>query len=1287
MAKLFKVLARRKVHLLVARARQLMAENALQQALRVAEEASTVARNDLPKDDAEFARALNTLAAIDIHLDDYQAAEATLRELVEAIAGSTQAETEEYAAALNNLAMVFARQHRDAEAVPIMEQAIELKRRIFGRLHPAYLGNLQDLTGLLDALGRYEEAVPHFEEMRDIVASKVGEQDPEFVISLHNLALALERAGREDEARAVRQQAEALVGGPGKIVAENGGDKGFPFESERDKSEVTEALRLYEEGHHAEAREIQRRLMGRLPSLPLPAYVQQAMGNLLDPFLARVGDLDRAGFAAEERGDLAEAAAKFQAVLSIIELSLGEHHPHYAGALNNLAQVRRKQHAFDEAKRLFRGALAVLDRVPEDAEPKSLVVQNVVQLYWEIAEEIAPDPAGEGHAIDRGADSDKPADYTVSLRIRLPVPVPGELPVSNVLRWLDARAKFYESLGSFDEAHFLYRHAVELCALVRGDHQPDLLAPLQALASFEISRGDVEEAAKHLEAALALAEQEGDDALARLPDLLRAQAELLANLGRDAAAEPLFLRAVGIVRQQPARFTPAALDTLEENLAVSRMRMDRLDLAAPIFERILANTLAQSEKEIRPVRLQQLATYSGMLGDHERTLSLYEASIEGQRKETGEWTAAFARTLSNYATELRMAGRWAEAEVHYRRAVEIRRVQLGPDHPDVMESQIRLAIVLAALDRLEEALSAAEDALTIGARLAGRLSAMSSDSARLDVFRRQFSLLGIVLSIVLGFPPGSAPAVRRAYELLLRRKALGAEALIVQRTAVLGGRYPHLEGKLHALDELRAEIARSTLQASQLGGDAARQLISEAIEQRSALETELAKEIAEMTLEAPLGAVSVAAIASALPPDAALMEAVRFEPYNFKGVQARGDSEFQPARYLMFIMRAPDASSLSLVDLGTAEEIEALVSAVSSRLSRAVRAARRSSGNPGTGETGSTWEERRLSELVFKPAVRVVADARRLLVSPDGALFLIAFETLPLDEGRLVIDRYEVSYLGAGRDAIRFHTPSSAQLGEPVVVAAPDFDLSLEEVGAERSGSVANGGAAERPGPDWLRGLFPFEPLPGTLSEGEEISKRLSGARQLVGREAVKGAIRAVKRPRVLHFATHGFALQKDKQKLASDDHGMLRSGLALAGANAWLAGRRLPEDAEDGILTAEDVATLDLIETDLAVLSGCETAIGEVVGGEGVFGLRRAFGVAGARSIVMSLWRVPDEETKQLMLQFYDHMLAGKPKPTALHLAKLALRAEKPNPLYWGAFICEGDWHPLRKLVAGADK
>lgn len=124
---------------------------------------------------------------------------------------------------------------------------------------------------------------------------------------------------------------------------------------------------------------------------------------------------------------------------------------------------------------------------------------------------------------------------------------------------------------------------------------------------------------------------------------------------------------------------------------------------------------------------------------------------------------------------------------------------------------------------------------------------------------------------------------------------------------------------------------------------------------------------------------------------------------------------------------------------------------------------------------------------------------------------------------------------------------------------------------------------------------------------------------------------------------------------------------MALAGANTWLNGDTLPTGAEDGILNGQDVLGLDLRDAELVVLSACETGLGDVRAGEGVFGLRRAFFLAGARTLVLSLWKVPDRQTQELMVDFYGRLMSGEPRAEALRAAQLALKRRDDHPGRWG--------------------
>jgi CHAT domain-containing protein len=219
-----------------------------------------------------------------------------------------------------------------------------------------------------------------------------------------------------------------------------------------------------------------------------------------------------------------------------------------------------------------------------------------------------------------------------------------------------------------------------------------------------------------------------------------------------------------------------------------------------------------------------------------------------------------------------------------------------------------------------------------------------------------------------------------------------------------------------------------------------------------------------------------------------------------------------------------------------------------------------------------------------------------------------------------------------------------------------------------------------------------FTALAGTAAEAKALQGLLKLDREhvLTGRNASEGRLKALRGPRILHVATHGFFLTdreieraalkpvgfgSDTPPLPLSENPLLRSGLALAGANGRRSGER-----DDGILTAAEAAQLDLRGTQLVVLSACETGVGKVQTGEGVYGLRRALVLAGAQTQVASLWKVADKATQELMVDYYQRLLKGEGRSAALRSVQEALLADpaRRHPYYWAAFVPLGNWTPL---------
>jgi CHAT domain-containing protein len=302
-------------------------------------------------------------------------------------------------------------------------------------------------------------------------------------------------------------------------------------------------------------------------------------------------------------------------------------------------------------------------------------------------------------------------------------------------------------------------------------------------------------------------------------------------------------------------------------------------------------------------------------------------------------------------------------------------------------------------------------------------------------------------------------------------------------------------------------------------------------------------------------------------------------------------------------------------------------------------------------------------DVFWAPFADKVAGARTLFVSPDGVYNLVNINTLQNPRtNKFVLDETEIINVTTGKDLVG-NARQTQISNEALLIGYPAFS-SDEQV-------VAKPGRTRGDFLEEFESLHTvqFDPLPATKHEVDEISSIInkSGGKAtvLTGVNASESALRSSKIPSILHMATHGFFISTDDNLV----NPLLKSGLILAGAN-----NRKKSDDADGILTAFEITSLDLKDTELVVLSACETGLGDVRNGDGVYGLQRAFKVAESRFIVTSLWKVDDDATMKLMTLFYQDLESSRDVIKSFSLAQKQLRDIYPSPYYWGAFKLIGN-------------
>jgi len=312
--------------------------------------------------------------------------------------------------------------------------------------------------------------------------------------------------------------------------------------------------------------------------------------------------------------------------------------------------------------------------------------------------------------------------------------------------------------------------------------------------------------------------------------------------------------------------------------------------------------------------------------------------------------------------------------------------------------------------------------------------------------------------------------------------------------------------------------------------------------------------------------------------------------------------------------------------------------------------------------------------LFWKPIAKELGgNIRKIYFSPDGVYNSINLNTLFNPKSKkYLLDETNLQLVTTTKDLLNeVKEENSNKLA--LLFGFPDYQVNKEKraemAEKERSGQRAYYTL------NLERGTYLNE-LPGTKTEVENIAALLSAKswqpEVLEGAQALEETLKDCFKPRVLHIATHGY-FQPDSL-ISANKNPLLQSGLMLAGAGATIAGDK-DEKTEDGILTAYEAMNLNLDNTDLVVLSACETGLGEIRNGEGVYGLQRAFKVAGAKSIIMSLWKVSDDPTQELLTAFYKYWLESGHKGDAFKKAQLEVRIKYPYPFYWGAFVMVGEY------------
>ena len=779
--------------------------------------------------------------------------------------------------------------------------------------------------------------------------------------------------------------------------------------------------------------------------------------------------------------------------------------------------------------------------------------------------------------------------------------------------------------------------------------------------------------------------------------------DFYSKLGRRQEALVLTEEAAKINREL-AKTNPAFLGDLARSLINLGIRYSELgrrqEALAPTEEAVkIYRELAKTNPAFQghlASSLTGLGNRYSNLGRRQEALAPTEEAVKIHRelaKTNSAVLGDLAMALNNLGVHYNELGRRQEALAPTEEAVKITR-ELAKTNPAFQEDLARYATNLAVLQLQLANPNAALPLLRETVRsevtyLQGQLPLLPEARrlALVEVFGDRWQI------------PFSQAQQSKAGTALALFTRLNRQGLLqdIQRSQALLARSGPQRALFEQLTLVTAQLASTTLTPEQQAPLLAR---------KEQLEQELYRQLPQIQPRL----VEAAQIAALLPAGGVLVE---FQRYRSHDASKNWDTSFGPPRYLALLLR-PDGT-IRAIGLGEAAPIDAAVAA-------AVTASADANQQADAAKKLAV-----VSKLVLAPLQRELAGVRELFISPDGELNRLPFAALPVAgpkeggltdgpitaDGKTLGDAVALRLLTTGRDLLRLQQPAKAGAA-PVLIANPDFNAASRSATGGASATTAastaagagvsavlRGGQQRSAG---LRGLTAWQPLGGTEQEARQLAPLLGGGAVISGPAATASVVLAQRAPRILHIATHGFFLAD--QAPASDavagaaapgsrsggtpsegtapaapsrEDPLQRSGLVFAGANQPDA-----NPSDDGYLTAAEATAMDLEGTELVTLSACESGLGGVQSGEGVYGLQRSLAVAGARSTLLSLWKVDDNLTVAFMERYYKRLKAGEGRADALRNTQNDFRKNKNSNYHdirvWGAFQLSGDWRALPK-------
>lgn len=890
---------------------------------------------------------------------------------------------------------------------------------------------------------------------------------------------------------------------------------------------------------------------------------------------------------------------------------------------------------------------------------------------------------------------------------------------SNIAATLYQMATVRSQVGDLDSALALAREAVRIWELPRNNNNSNVGSGYSQIGTLLRTLGDYEASRVMLTKAVEIRRRSVAPTSGQLATALDNLAGLHEEMGDYRAAVPL--------REETLRIRSAATNDANGELAIALDNLARLRFTLREYAdaRVLSDSaIAVAERAFgrENPRLQVILNTRGDVlrraGELDAALECYQRAerVAAQLSATNPRRATSLRRLGNLHLQ---RGDAAAAAVEFAKALEILEREFGPGNPFTADVTADLAHAKRLGGDRAEALRLALRAEDSGARQFALQSRTLSEREALRYATVRPTGRDVLLALAAD-QPGDATTARAAWNALIGSRTQVLDEMAERRRALRrreGPRADSLRGELG-----RASAALAGLLVRGASGDSTYESrLARAKQRVERAERVLGEQSRAFREEQARDRAGIADVERALPAGTAMVAYSRYTTVRGEGGPTRDDG------LIAMVLPARGAAPVAVRVCG-ADAADSLADAWRAALHPASPAAANDLGPVRTsGEA--------LRRAVWDPLAARLGEATRVLVVPAGELSLVPLAALPAEGERWLVETgVDLHLLASERDLIDAPTPGATRGSGRGLLAVGGawFDSAGSASVPGELMAVAGTSTDTWRGPSATCGTFRdvrFAPLPATRAESQAVASAWNAARgagpahaprnaelaiELSGADATEAAVkRLAPGRRVLHLATHGFFVDPDcgaagtagtrgigglapsdtarraeasdaltpeeRASIAGDEHPLRLAGVALTGANRR---GQVQGDADDGVLTAEELAALDLSGVEWAVLSACETGVGSVAGSEGVFGLRRALQIAGARTVLSSLWSVEDDSARRWMDALYRRrLLRGESTIASVNgamrdeLARRRTAGQSTHPFHWAGFVASGDW------------